>query len=145
MFSVTMPIVNIFAVIFFFMRYYIEKYNFLFVYHQEYESQGHTRSYLLTYLIISVILFQLINYTYILGTAPGDLEISYWFGYGFIILQVLTIWFSKVCFKNSKRFRICCKRCLFVKGGDSDELQGVGRNDLMFGEINKLRDVTIKD
>ena len=48
-FSVTMPIVTVFAVVFFFMRYYIEKYNFMFVYQQEYESFGDTRSYLIPY------------------------------------------------------------------------------------------------
>ena len=37
-FSVAMPICTFFAFIFFLMRYQIEKYNFLFVYHQEYES-----------------------------------------------------------------------------------------------------------
>jgi len=37
-FSVAMPICTFFAFVFFLMRYQIEKYNFLFVYHQEYES-----------------------------------------------------------------------------------------------------------
>jgi len=37
-FSVAMPVCTFFAFVFFLMRYQIEKYNFLFVYHQEYES-----------------------------------------------------------------------------------------------------------
>ena len=71
MFSVTMPIVNIFAVIFFAMRYYIEKYNFLFVYQQEYESGGNTRSYLIPYQIISVLLFNTDLYLNSLGSSSS--------------------------------------------------------------------------
>jgi hypothetical protein len=39
-FSISLPIISIFAVLFFFLRYYIEKYNFLFVYEKEFESKG---------------------------------------------------------------------------------------------------------
>ena len=88
MFSVTMPIVSIFAVIFFFMRYYIEKYNFLFVYQQEYESSGGTRTHLIRYQIFIVLLFQLINYSFITTITvkhEDSLNLSYWFGYGFVI------------------------------------------------------------
>ena len=114
MFSVTMPIVNIFAVIFFAMRYYIEKYNFLFVYQQEYESGGNTRSYLIPYQIISVLLFQAINYTFIFSLTDNELMISSWFGYGFIIFQVIVILGCNCLFKKSKSFKFMMKKLLFL-------------------------------
>ena len=120
MFSVTMPIVNVFAVIFFFMRYYIEKYNFLFVYQQEYESGGNTRSYLIPYQIISVLLFQAINYTFIFSLTDLELEISSWVGYGFIIFQVLMILVCNCLFKSSKSFRQLMKKMLFLTTNKDD-------------------------
>lgn len=42
-FSIAMPLMSGFAAVFFFFRYYIEKYNMLFVYWQDFEAQGTLR------------------------------------------------------------------------------------------------------
>lgn len=43
LFSTSIPIVSFFAMFFFFARYFIEKYNVIFVYQQEFESRGTMR------------------------------------------------------------------------------------------------------
>lgn len=40
LFSAAMPIVSLFAFCFFGFRFYIEKYNFIYVYQQDFESKG---------------------------------------------------------------------------------------------------------
>ena len=64
LFSISLPIISIFAVLFFFLRYYIEKYNFLFVYEKEFESKGLLKM-ITNMQIIQVICFQLINFSLI--------------------------------------------------------------------------------
>ena len=73
-----MPICTFFAFIFFLMRYQIEKYNFLFVYHHEYESV-----YLLNHIaklqIFSLIFFQVVNFIQVgtLMNRGGEYELAY--------------------------------------------------------------------
>lgn len=123
-FSVTMPIVTVFAVIFFFMRYYIEKYNFMFVYQQEYENYGDTREYLVPYQIFSVVLFQLFNYSFI--RAKTKLDFSSWVGFSFIVFQLFMIMLFRFFFSRSSCFREKCMTYLFLKGQVA-----VGKNDFM--------------
>ena len=113
-FSVTMPIVVFFAVIFFFMRYYIEKYNFMFVYQQEYENYGDTREYIVPYQIFSVVLFQLFNYSFI--RAKTKLNFSSWVGFSFIAFQLFIIMLFQFFFKRSSCFREKCMTYLFLGG-----------------------------
>lgn len=64
-FSTVMPFCSFFAFFFFFFRYYIEKYNFLFVYQSQFESRGNLRKSLLVYMVFGVILFQVMNLLFI--------------------------------------------------------------------------------
>jgi hypothetical protein len=57
LFCVVMPIVTLFASGFFMFRYYIEKYNMLFVFLKDYESHGEFMDYIITALFIMVIVF----------------------------------------------------------------------------------------
>jgi hypothetical protein len=78
-----MPMCSFFAMAFFFFRYYIEKYNMMFVYQQDFESRGHLRDILIPYQIFEVILYQLMNFAFLssLGT-DKNLLIG---GYSFVI------------------------------------------------------------
>jgi hypothetical protein len=81
LFSTAMPIVTVFAALFFFFRYYIEKYNLVFVYQQDYESRGNLRVSLIWFQIIGVILFQLMNFAFqrTLGSNTAYLIAGYCF------------------------------------------------------------------
>ena len=72
LFSISLPMVSILAFIFFSIRYYIEKYNFLFVYEKEYESKG-LFNYITNLQVMSAIFFQMLNFSY-LQTLEATLE-----------------------------------------------------------------------
>ena len=61
MFSVAMPICTFFAFVFYMIRYHIEKYNFLFVYHQEFESVQLVEQ-IPKLMCIVCVFFQLLNF-----------------------------------------------------------------------------------
>jgi len=126
MFSIIMPVVTVFAVVFFFMRHYIEKYNFLFVYQQEYESFGRTRDYMIRYQVFSLVMFQLFNYSYII-TGPEEMDIPRGTGYAFVGLQIFLLIVINQCLSRNKKFRKGCQRLCFLKGTNN-----IGRNDLIF-------------
>ena len=86
-FSVAMPICTFFAFIFFLMRYQIEKYNFVFVYHQEYESVVLLDN-IAKLQIYVVLFFQLVNFTQIQSLMIED-GYFYLLHYIFISVQVL--------------------------------------------------------
>ena len=94
-FSVAMPICTFFAFIFFLMRYQIEKYNFLFVYHQEYESV-YLNDNITNLQIVTVLFFQLVNFTQIQSLMQSDLYIVH---YSLLVLQVI-IFVAGSVYKN---------------------------------------------
>jgi hypothetical protein len=57
LFSVIMPISTIFGFSFFLFRYYIEKYNMMFVFVKDFESHGTLRRNIIRYLVFSVMGF----------------------------------------------------------------------------------------
>jgi len=90
MFSVLMPIVTGFASCFFFFRFYIEKYNMLFVYLQDYESKAILRKSIVPYQIVAVTVFQLFNYTFI--TVLTGNSVYGKVGYGIIGFQLVCVY-----------------------------------------------------
>jgi len=64
-FSGTVPIISYFMAIFFYVRYYIDKYNLIFVYNREFEGGGIIVKHLVIPLILlSLYLFQILNLAY---------------------------------------------------------------------------------
>ena len=57
MLSVVMPIIGIFATLFFYLRFNIEKYNFLFVYNQDFDSHGEGIRSVISYQIFVIIAY----------------------------------------------------------------------------------------
>jgi hypothetical protein len=57
LFSVIMPIMTVFGFSFFVFRYFIEKYNMLFVFVKDFESQGTITREIIRYLIMAVFGF----------------------------------------------------------------------------------------
>ena len=57
-FSAVMPPISFFLMIFFFFRYYIDKYNLIFVYNREFEGKGIiVKKQVLPLLLLALYLF----------------------------------------------------------------------------------------
>lgn len=65
LFSVQIPIINIFGLLFFALRYQFEKYNMTFVYLKEFEARGRLRKNVVPLWITAIILSQLMNYGFL--------------------------------------------------------------------------------
>jgi hypothetical protein len=63
--STIAPLMSILGTIFFFFKYFVDKYNMLYVYPLEYESNGMTVNTLIRYSIIGIVLFNVILIAYI--------------------------------------------------------------------------------
>jgi hypothetical protein len=55
-FSTTMPMSNLWGFLFFFFKFYVEKYNMIFVYIKEFEAKGKFRSSIIPILVVSILL-----------------------------------------------------------------------------------------
>lgn len=60
LFSASVPLIPLFGFIFFAFKYFIDKYNFMFVYQTEFESRGNVGQAVIRYTTFSLILFQAI-------------------------------------------------------------------------------------
>ena len=58
-FSASVPLIPLFGFLFFFFKYYIDKYNFVFVYPNEFESKGSLADSVTKYTAFGLFLFQL--------------------------------------------------------------------------------------
>jgi hypothetical protein len=63
-FSGTMPLISVFATLFFAIRYYIEKYNLTFAYNREFEGGGVIKKQVLPFMLLSIYLFEFLNLGY---------------------------------------------------------------------------------
>ena len=64
-FSAVLPPVSFFLTLYFFFKYYIDKYNLVLVYNREFESGGFiVKKQVLPLLFLSLYLFQILNMLY---------------------------------------------------------------------------------
>lgn len=99
-FTGAIPLISLFIALFFFFRYYIDKYNLIFVYNREFEGGGIiVKKQVLPLVTLSLYLFQILNFFYFSIIDP------YYFKGGliFIALQSLGLLFSNMYHKNKKR------------------------------------------
>lgn len=59
-FSTTIPLITPFGALFFFIKYYIDKYNLLFLYPAEFESHGNVTEMIIKFELIGIFFFQFI-------------------------------------------------------------------------------------
>ena len=59
-FSTTIPLITIFGALFFYIKYYIDKYNLLFLYPAEFESHGNVTEMIIKFELIGIFFFQFI-------------------------------------------------------------------------------------
>ena len=102
-----MPIVTGFAALFFCLRYHIEKYNFLFVYVRDYDSHASMSSHVISYQICAVILFQLLNYSFIdrLSTNSNLLIV----GFSLVLFQIICLIVIKIVHRRNPNYFISPK------------------------------------
>jgi hypothetical protein len=87
-FSGVMPPVSFFLMIFFFFRYYIDKYNLIFVYSRDFEGGGIiVKKQVLPLLLLALYLFQVLNCIYFAVFSRNYLK----GGLIFICVQTLTL------------------------------------------------------
>ncbi len=74
-FSVVLPPVGMFLTLYFFFKYYIDKYNLVLVYNREFESGGMiVKKEVLPLLFLSLYLFQILNMIYFSLKNPRYLQ-----------------------------------------------------------------------
>ena len=107
LFSISLPMVSMLAALFFSLRYYIEKYNFLFVYTKEYESIGLMKMNA-GMQIASILFFQLSNFALIgsllreLKTNEPEDDKDFITNVGYVIVGVqLVVIATLKCSKNA--------------------------------------------
>jgi hypothetical protein len=100
LFSGTIPLISFFLTLFFLFRYYIDKYNLIFVYNREFEGGGKiVKKQVLPLMLFSLYLFQVLNFIYF------SVINKYLFKGGLIFLAVqsLLLLYFKIYFSNKKR------------------------------------------
>lgn len=99
-FSGTMPLQAGFAMLFFALKYYIDKYNLTFVYKREFEGGGVIKKQVLPFLLFSLYLFQLLN----MGYFTAQFGAGYFKGgMIFISIQTLVLIFLNVHYNTKKK------------------------------------------
>lgn len=57
LFAILVPLISFFAFLFFFVKYFIDKYNLIFVYYKVYESGGKVRKHVMWYMVFNLFLY----------------------------------------------------------------------------------------
>jgi len=65
LFSIIMPLAAIFSFLFFCIKYYVEKYNMMYVYQKEFESKGGLKKKIIPFANSAIFIFQFINYGFL--------------------------------------------------------------------------------
>lgn len=65
LFAVVIPLITVFAMLFFTVRFIFDKYNQTYVYFKEFEAKGRLKQHIIWILIIVIILSQLLNFAFL--------------------------------------------------------------------------------
>lgn len=84
-FSIFVPLVPFFGMIFFVLKYYVDKYNLTFVYNSEFLGVGLIRKRVIPYSVLCIYIFQLLNIGFF--SIKGESGTNYIYA-GLIILGV---------------------------------------------------------
>jgi hypothetical protein len=63
-FATVVPLISIFACLFFTFKYFVDKYNLTFVYQKEFEGGGAIKKKVIPYTLFSTYVFQILNLGY---------------------------------------------------------------------------------
>mmetsp|Transcript_20637 Transcript_20637/g.19626 ORF Transcript_20637/g.19626 Transcript_20637/m.19626 type:complete len:152 (+) Transcript_20637:1173-1628(+) len=93
-FSASVPLISIFGFLYFLFKYYIDKYNFVFVYETEFESGGIFANQVITYSTFGLFLFQLVMFGLFASI----------FGSEFIVLNIILLVFEVISMVSLRMF-----------------------------------------
>jgi hypothetical protein len=98
-FCAIVPLIAIFELMFFFIKYFIDKYNLSFVYNKEFEGGGAIKDVVLPFIIFSVILFQVMNVGFFALTFSTGYLIG---GAVLILVEIIGICYIKAAIEKKK-------------------------------------------
>lgn len=90
-FSVIVPYVAIFAMVFFLFKYYVDKYNLTFVYRPEFRGVGIIKRRVVPLSIFNIIVYQLINVGFFASKAENQGYRYLYIGLGVVLAEVITL------------------------------------------------------
>jgi len=95
LFSCFVPLTSIFGFLFFGLKYWVDKYNMIYVYVPEFESRGKLRKKMLPLSLFAVIFFQILNFGFLAATINKE---YYGLGITVIGIQLVAIYVFKVSY-----------------------------------------------
>ena len=94
-FSTTIPLVVPFGCLFFYVKYYFDKYNLLFFYPAEFESQGNLGKVVIKFMLFAIFFFQIILSGLFYFLKEVDEESKNWISIFYIVIAVILYFVSK--------------------------------------------------
>lgn len=132
-FSTTIPLIAPFGCLFFYIKYFVDKYNLLFVYPVEFESHGNIGFIVIKFLLLGVFFYQFIISNLFLKLFA---ERSY-----AIWATLLYLLFSIVMYYVSERVLITKSKTSFTPDSVLDEIFNKTRQSRLFSQsANNFRD-----
>lgn len=101
-FSVLVPYVPVFAMIFFMFKYYVDKYNLSFVYNTEFQGMGVIKRRVVPLAIFNVIVYQMINVGFFASKAEKKGKNYLYAGIFIVIIELIGI---ATFYFTAKRYR----------------------------------------
>lgn len=116
-FSTVEPLISVFGLCFFYVKYYVDKYNLSFVYNREFEGGGIIKSKVIPFIIFGIILFQLMNIGFYSAKFGKPYLVG---GLSLIAIEVMLICIGKGLYDKKKK---SVKKKLILSGinVDSDD------------------------
>lgn len=99
-FCTIVPLISFFGFTFFFLKYYIDKYNLTFVYNKEFEAGGAIKSKVIPYILAGIFIFQILNTGFYAFKFSSDYLAG---GLSLILIETTFIMFVKVFYEKRKR------------------------------------------
>lgn len=99
-FSTTIPLIAPFGCLFFFIKYFVDKYNLLFVYPVEFESHGNIGFVVIKFVLLGIFFFQFIISNLFLKLT--DKNYALFASIVYIIIAIFTYFISKKIFIVNK-------------------------------------------
>ena len=72
LFSTVMPLASLFGFLFFLLKFYVEKYNMIFVYLKEFEAKGRLKDHIMPMQLFAIYMSQCMNFGFLQATAPSS-------------------------------------------------------------------------
>ncbi len=134
-FSTTIPLITPFGSLFFFFKYFIDKYNLLFLYPAEFESHGNVTDMVKNFELIGIFFFQFIISNLFLKIFK-DRKIAYFASILYLILSIFIYYGMKNIFRLNKKKKFKIQQNIFEKILNKTKLYDIIFNDRSLSELD---------